>query len=178
MTSSVRGIGKSPINAGVYIIRNSKASIDILLDVYNTYHGMTSWFRHHWQEQHAIHTFYTKDPVRFEKECVIVSNGLFNSHGSSSREADFIRHFAGMKEFPGSTSKYDHISSLLHDREALLPEEQYVVVKENARRCFTLPSILMSSWREVSRGFAASQASIVHLTCDTASCTEVIDVYK
>lgn len=177
-TSSVPGIGKSPINASVYIIRNSKASIDILLDVYNTYHGMTPWFRHHWQEQHAIHTFYAKDPSRFKRECIIVSNELFNSHGTSSRESDFIRHFAGMKYFPGSASKYDYISSLLHDREALLPSEQYLQEQENARRCYAVPSRLISSWREVSRGFAASQASMVHLTCDTVTCKNVIDVHR
>jgi GR25 family glycosyltransferase involved in LPS biosynthesis len=79
----------SPMNAGVFLVRNCPATLDMLRRSYAKKHHVASGF----QEQAAIF-----EALQEAKETVrsrIVSRRLLNSFAFEYQEGDFILHFAG-----------------------------------------------------------------------------------
>jgi hypothetical protein len=78
------------INAGVFLVRNCSAALDMLRRAY----AKVEYIHHPWWEQPAL-----AEAIR---ECApalrfrVVSRRLFNSFAKEYRQGDFIVHFAGL----------------------------------------------------------------------------------
>jgi hypothetical protein len=79
----------SPINLGVFLVRNCPAALDLLRRAY----AKVQYIHHPWWEQPAVAEALRESGARLRSR--VVSRRLFNSFAGEHQEGDFILHFAG-----------------------------------------------------------------------------------
>jgi hypothetical protein len=79
----------SPINTGVFLVRNCPAALDLLRRAY----AKVQYIHHPWWEQPAVAEALRESGARLRSR--VVSRRLFNSFAGEHQEGDFILHFAG-----------------------------------------------------------------------------------
>ncbi len=84
-------IPPSPINTGVFLIRNCPATLDLLRRAY----AKKQFLRHPLPEQAALFEALRESASTFRFR--IVPRRLFNSFAEEHRAGDFVKHFAGLK---------------------------------------------------------------------------------
>jgi hypothetical protein len=85
-----KDLGPSPINTGVFLVRNCPAALEMLRRAYAKF----EYIHHSWWEQPALTEAMRECAPEFRAR--IVSRRLFNSFADEYRPGDFIVHFAGL----------------------------------------------------------------------------------
>lgn len=120
----------SPINAGVFLVRNTNYSAKLLQNLYDP-QGYHNSVHHHWNEQHALHTFFTRNHTEFLQHCKIVHYSLFNQHMKQYSSGNFVAHYAGMP-----ARKYEYIRKELLKHSAanfrLHRDDSFLHVEEDS----------------------------------------------
>ena len=85
-----------PLNSGVFLLRNTLYSAQLLERIYNS---VTLEVVHHpWWENKALNDFFTEEHGEFEEHCLAVSPRWFNQHRRLFQKGDFVVHYAGMHD--------------------------------------------------------------------------------
>ena len=83
-----------PLNSGVFLLRNTPYSAQLLQRIYN---NVTLEVVHHpWWENKALNDFFTEERDEFEEHCLAVPPRWFNQHRRLFQPGDLVVHYAGM----------------------------------------------------------------------------------
>lgn len=154
----------SPINTGAFLVRNTNYSAKLLQTLYDpqVYHNSVY---HHWNEQHALHTYFTRNHTEFSKHCKIVPYYLFNQHMKQHTSGNFVAHFAGMpaKKYEfirKELVKHSAVKFQLDRQDSMLHvEEDSCSIRLNTTRVFAMLSLHMGRVVDAPRSELSNQCS-------------------